>query len=115
MEEPRVRIYIISRDEWISSENWPIKGTRWTPLFLHEGYTLVDKDPWADEGHTTYEDSPYRRGYAKFYTPAFVEKTENLGFPIARLYISTNSGDTILVVSLYQVDREGSEMLISKG
>jgi len=115
MEEPNVRIYIIGRDEWVSSDDWPIKNTRWFPFFLHENLMIVDKDPWPDEGYTTYEDSPYRRGYVKFYTPAFVEKTEILGFPIARLYISTNSSDAIVVLSLYHVNKDGSEMLISKG
>lgn len=115
MREPNVRIYLMGRDEWIYSDDWPLEKTRWIPLYLHENFLMIDKDPWPDEGSSTYEDSPYRRGYINFYTPGFVEKTEILGFPIAKLYISTDNEDAILVTSLYHVNKDGSAMLISKG
>ncbi|MDT7888597.1 MAG: CocE/NonD family hydrolase [Desulfurococcales archaeon] len=115
MREPDIRIFIMEADEWREASKWPLLETKWAPFFLHDDGLMYEKDPWPDEGSSSYEDSPYQRGYLKFITPPFVEKTEILGPILANIYASTTSDDIYWVISLILVKPDSTELTLTKG
>ncbi len=115
MEEAPVNVFIVGANEWKSAAEWPIPGTRWTPFYLHAGGLLSEHEFWPNEGSTTYEDSPFSHGGARFVTAAMVEATEICG-PIAlKLYGSTTDTEVLWFVSLWHIDAAGREALLTRG
>ncbi|OGA33379.1 MAG: hypothetical protein A3G80_04940 [Betaproteobacteria bacterium RIFCSPLOWO2_12_FULL_62_13b] len=115
LEEPRVRVFIVGANEWKSADRWPMPDTQFTPFYLHAGGLLSEHELWPNEGSTTYEDSPFSRGSARFATPAMVENTEICG-PIAlKLYASTTDTEVLWFASLWHVDAQGKESLLTRG
>ncbi len=115
MDEAPVNVFIVGANEWKSAQEWPIPGTRWTPFYLHAGGLLSEHEFWPNEGATTFEDSPFSHGGARFATPAMVEATEICG-PIAlKLYGSTTDNEVLWFVSLWHIDTSGREVLLTRG
>jgi predicted acyl esterase len=115
MDEPAVRVFIVGANEWKSAERWPIPGTQWTPFYLHAGGLLSEHEFWPNEGATTFEDSAFSHAAATFATPAFVENTEICG-PIAlKLYGSSTDSEILWFASLWHVDGEGRQSLLTRG
>ena len=113
--EPPVNVFIAGANEWKSAESWPIPDTRWTPFYLHAGGLLSEHEFWPSEGSTTFEDSPFHHGGATFTTPTMVENTEICG-PIAlKLYGSTTDKEVLWFVSLWHIDANGTEKLLTRG
>lgn len=122
MDEAPVNVFIVGTGEWKSSNEWPMPGTRWTPFYLHAKGLLSEHEHWPNEGATTFEDSPFSHGGARFATPAMVEATEICG-PIAlKLYGSTTDVEVLWFVSLWLASAEardgnaaGKETLLTRG
>jgi uncharacterized protein len=115
MDEPPVNVFIVGANEWKSADRWPIPGTRWTPFYLHSGGLLSEHEFWPNEGSTTFADSPFHHGGAGFVTPPMVENTEVCG-PIAlKLYGSTTDDEVLWFVSLWHIDSQGKESLLTRG
>ncbi len=115
MDEAPVNVFIVGANEWKSAQEWPIPGTRWTPFYLHAGGLLSEHEFWPNEGATTFEDSPFSHGGARFATPAMVEATEICG-PIAlKLYGSTTDNEVLWFVSLWHINASGCEVLLTRG
>jgi predicted acyl esterase len=116
MDEPPIRLFIPNSGEWKTAEEWPLPGTRWIPFHLHAGGILTDTvEPWPDAPSASYVDAPDNRGCLRYTTPALVEDTEVVG-PIAlTLYASCRSTDTNFFVSLWHVDPQGKETLLTRG
>ncbi|MSQ53192.1 MAG: CocE/NonD family hydrolase [Betaproteobacteria bacterium] len=122
LDEAPINVFIVGTGEWKSSKEWPIPDTRWTPFYLHSGGLLSEHEHWPNEGVTTYQDSPFSHGGARFATPAMVEATEICG-PIAlKLYGSTTDVEVLWFVSLWLVGAkardgriEGKETLLTRG
>ena len=36
-EQPRVRLFVMGKNEWRDEEDWPLPDTRWTKYYLHSG------------------------------------------------------------------------------
>ncbi|MFC1846152.1 CocE/NonD family hydrolase [Chloroflexota bacterium] len=115
MDEPPVKVFIIGANEWKIADDWPIPGTKWIPFNLHSGGILSEMEPWPDASPSSYEDSPAKRGSLVYCTPALVENTEVIG-PIAlNLYASCRSNDINFCISLWDVDQQGNETIITRG
>jgi putative CocE/NonD family hydrolase len=115
LEEPPVRLFVMGTGEWKETTDWPVPGTRWVPLFLHEGGMLLDREPAEDGGSSAYEDSPWYRGSVEFRTPPMVESTEVLGPIVLKLYASSSDPDVFWIASLYHEDRGGECKLLTRG
>ncbi len=115
MEEPAVKVFVMGTGEWKMADDWPLPGTRWIPFNLHRDGILCEIEPWPDGGSDSFEDSPTKRGSLKYFSPPLVENTEVIG-PIAlNLYASTTANDVNFFVSLWDVDPEGKETILTRG
>lgn len=115
LDEPPVRVFLDGSGEWREGHEWPLPQTRWTPLYLHEDGLLLEREHWPDEGHTSFEDSRFGRGHLDFRTPCAVETTEICG-PIALdLHASTTGVELLLFASLWLIDTDGRERLLTRG
>ncbi|MFC2024336.1 CocE/NonD family hydrolase [Chloroflexota bacterium] len=115
MDEPAVKIFVMGANEWKMAETWPLPGTRWIPFNLHAGGILCEIEPWPDAPCASYIDSPSQRGSLKYYSPRLVENTEVIG-PIAlNLYASCRGTDINFFVTLWDVDPQGNEELLTRG
>ena len=115
MEEPPIKIYVRGEDEWISADEYPVKGTRWIPFNLHENKSLGEMEPWPEAKSAFYEDNPKKRGNLKYYSAPIVEKTEVIGPPVLNLFASCTNSDMILRATIYDVDPSGKEIELNNG
>ncbi len=115
MSEPPIKVFVVDSGDWISADEWPLPETRFTPFYLHERGLLSEHEFWPNEGHSTYEDSPFNRDGLTFTTPTLVENTEIVGPMVLDLYASTTGDDMFLFASLWDVDETGAEKLLTRG
>lgn len=115
MDEPAVRLFIMGTNEWKEASDWPLPETKWTPFYLHEDGLLSEHEYWPNEGSDSFEDSPWMRGYLKYSTPPMVENTEVVGPITLKLYASTTDTEIFWIVSLFEIDPEGNERILTKG
>ncbi|MGA3127782.1 MAG: CocE/NonD family hydrolase [Candidatus Korobacteraceae bacterium] len=115
MDEPPIKLYRIGMHDWKQTTDWPLPETRWTPFYLHENGLMHEHDYRVNEGYTSFEDSPWGRGEIKFFTPPMVENTELIGPPVLNLYASTTSDEALLFASLWMVEAEGHEKILTRG
>jgi putative CocE/NonD family hydrolase len=54
---PRVRLFVMGDNVWRDEEDWPLRRTRWTPWYLHEGGSLSPSLPndGAAPSHFTHD------------------------------------------------------------
>jgi len=115
MDEPVVKLFVRGSNEWKYTDDWPVPGTSWIPFFLHSKGILSEMEPWPDAPNATFEDSPAEHGFLKYYSPRLVEDTEVCG-PIAlNLYASSRDQDIYFFVSLWDVDENNNETLLTRG
>ncbi len=115
MDEPPVNLFVVATDEWKTAAAWPLPETKWTPFYLHANGLLSEHEFWPNEGFTTYEDSPFQHGEAKFKTSLMVENTEICGPIVLNLYGSTTDTEVLWFVSLWHTDANGHETLLTRG
>jgi hypothetical protein len=115
MEEPPIQLFVPGQDTWQAAEEWPLPQTRWTPFFLHDEHLLSEHELWDYETSTGFNDSPFHHGEARFLTPPLVENTELTGPAVFDGYISTTDTEALLFVSVFVVNREGTEVELSRG
>jgi uncharacterized protein len=115
MAEPKVNLFVVGTDEWKSAEEWPLPEAKWTPFYLHANGLLSEHEFWPNEGLSTYEDSPFHHGEVQFKTPPMVENTEICGPIVLNLYGSTTDTEILWFVSLWHIDAQGVEKLLTRG
>ena len=115
MDEPRVQLFVVGANEWKSAEDWPLVETKWTPFYLHKDGLLSEHEFWSDDGATVYEDAPQAHGEAKFTTPRMVENTEMCGPMVLNFYGSTTDTEALWFVSLWVIDVDEKESLLTRG
>ena len=76
---------------------------------------MSEHEYWPNEGLTTYEDSPFKRGEAQFWTPKLVEATEMCGPVVLNLYGSTTDAEVLWFISILHRDATGKERLLTRG
>lgn len=115
MEEPPVRLFVMGTNQWKEANEWPLPETKWTPFYLHEDRLLCEREHWPNEGHDSFEDSPWGRGSLEYYSPVLVEDTEVIGPIVLNLYASTSDEEVLWFVSFREVDQQGNEKILTRG
>lgn len=115
MNEPPVRVFIMNTDEWKEGNDWPFPETKFTPIYLHEEGLLSEHEHWAYESSDSFQDSPWMRGFVKYTTPPLVENTEVAGPIMLKLYAATTDTDIHWIISLFEMEPDGKERLLTKG
>lgn len=115
MDEPPVQVFIDGAGRWRSGSEWPLPETRWEPFYLHERGLLSEHEPWAGEGSTSFFDSPFERQAIDFRTPPMVEETEICGPMVLNLFASTTACEVLWFVSVWEVDADGRERMLTRG
>ena len=117
MAEPDVRLFVTGGDGlWKAATEWPLPETVWHPFYLHSGGLLSEHEHWPHEGGSSFEDNVYNaRGGLSFASPPLVERTEVIGPLTATIHASTNQPELLLFLSLWDIDPEGGQRLLSRG
>jgi len=115
MDEAPVRLFVMGTSRWKRCEEWPLAETRWTPFYLHEKGLLWEHEFFPNEGSSSFSDSPWGREKLEFSTPRLVEDTEVIGPIVANLYASTTDDEILWFASLWEVDDEGNEKVLTRG
>lgn len=115
MDEPRLNLFVVGTNEWKRADEWPVPETKWTPFYLHANGLLSEHEFWPNEGFSTYEDSPFHHGEVQFKTPPIVENTELCGPIVLNLYGSTTDAEVLWFISLWHVDAQGRDTLLTRG
>lgn len=136
MREPKVKLAIpLGGDEyyWRYEDEYPLKRTRWTPLYLDASTKSLAAAPARDAAEISYEGDKDResRGWAEpyytkpfskaeasgkrvlFESAPFEEETEILGPIKLRLWASSTIDDVDVFVSLRNIDPDGQEVVNS--
>lgn len=114
LDEPPAQLFVSRTGRWKPTTAWPLPETRFTPFHLHAGGTLSEREPGPGETTTTYEDSPFGRGFVRFCTPSMVEETELLGPAVLLLHCSSTDTELLLVASLQVVGVDGDEREVAR-
>lgn len=115
MEEQTVKLFIEKTGEWKSADSWPLPDTKWTPFYLHDDGLLSEHEFWSYDSQSEFEDAPENHGEIIFLTPTMIEATEICG-PIAlTLFGATDDTEILWFASLYHIDGEGNEELLTRG
>lgn len=115
LEEAPIQLYIDGTGEWKSAYEWPLPETWWTPFNLHGNNLLSEHEFWTDDTSTSFEDGPTGGGIIEFRTPAFYEATEICGPIVLNLYASTTDTEILWFPSLWEIDPDGKERLLTRG
>ena len=115
MDEPPVRAFVMGTGQWKTGDEWPLPETKFTPFYLHEEGLLSEHEHWSYEGSDSFHDSPWMRGSLMYATPPMVEETEVVGPAVLKLYAATTDTDIHWIVSLFEVDAQGGQRLLTKG
>ena len=115
LDEPPVHVYLDGTGRWKSSTSWPLPETRWEEFYLHENGLLSEHEPFLNEGHSTFGDSPYAREGLTFTTPPILEETEVCGPMVLNLHGSTTGTEILWFASLWHVAPDGKERLLTRG
>ena len=91
-DEPRVRLYVMGRDEWRAESEWPLARTRFTPYYLTgEGHAnTLDGDGILDAQDDIGKRGNYFEGYTDgirmlFSIPErFLDNTVQIDFRVKR-------------------------------
>ena len=115
MDEPPIRLFVIGTGEWRSTDEWPLPETKWTPFYLHHKGLLSEHEFWPKEGYSTFEDSFMNREELIFRTQPLIENTEVIGPMVLNLYASSTESEVLWFVSLWDIDPDGNEALLTRG
>ncbi len=115
MDEAPIKYWINNTSSFQEATDWPLPQTKWTPFYLHEKGLMDEHEYRPYEGCTSYEDSPWSRGKLEFYTPLLVEDTEVTGPISLNLYAATTGTDALFFASIWDVDPEGKEKILTRG
>jgi len=115
-----VQVFIDDANEWRTGHEWPLPETRFTSFFLHgdgaggDGL-LYEHEPWPDSPADVIGDAPDERGTAVYTTPAFRDDIELCGPMLLNLWASTTGAEALIYASIYKVDAQGAERLLTRG
>lgn len=119
MDEPPIKLFVMGVNKWRFENEWPLKKTKWTTLYLHPGGRLSPEriagkpKPERFTQRAPYEDPTV--SCLTYRTAPFAEETEITG-PVA-LYLDAaiDKEDTNWMADLVLVERDGNRQLLSQG
>jgi hypothetical protein len=126
---PRVRVFVMGRNRWRESNEWPLPGTSVRPLYLRGGGRLAwtaptDRDassPFRYDPGDPLEDPHFEKGLGPhdqaglerrgdvlvFTSEPLAGDLEVIGTIECRIWLSSSAPDTDLVVRVLDVDTDG--------
>jgi predicted acyl esterase len=132
MREPSVKLQIrkggINNYEWRFENEWPLKRTQWTRMYLsseerltpsadgkiHEieySATTMTRMGIATGTFSAGADSSARVSGATFQTEPFTQPTEITGPVMLSLWVSSSTPDMDIFVTLRNIDPDGNDVL----
>ena len=126
MREPPVKIWVRGAEKWLESSEWPLlSSTTWTKLYLHGGSSLSEVAPDtnepADKLHYktalpvfTNPLSP-KPDIVAYQTEPFARDMQVIGPLALYLNASLTSGDGDFLVSVKDVNPDGTAAVITRG
>lgn len=120
MQEPEVAIFDPGTRQWRYENEYPLKRTQWTPLFLREGASLSLQRP-ADEAPDRYRmpDSYGQLTAGKpvlsYATPPLDRDLRVWGPASLTLHAASSAIDTVWFVKVFDVPPSGPPQLATRG
>jgi putative CocE/NonD family hydrolase len=127
---PRVRVFVMGRNQWREAQAWPLPGTVERTLYLRDGSRLASEPPAAAESPDRYTYDPHdpvedphaaaglgphdqhalekRADVLVFSTGPLAEDLEVVGPVECRLWIASSAPDTDFFVRLLDVEPDGA-------
>lgn len=93
---------------WRYENEWPLARTLWTPFYLESHTGSLNALKPSNASKVAYEE---KTTTVTFLTTPFVENTEITGPIKLKLWVSSNTNDTDLFVSLKKIDSHGKDMV----
>jgi predicted acyl esterase len=93
--------------ETVTASDWPLPETDWQKLHLDASSMELAGDPVSDAGSVTYNAATER---VEFWTPAFEEETEWAGPFVAKMFVSSETEDADLFLTLRMFDPDDTEI-----
>ncbi len=115
MDEPSVNLFVVGTGKWKSAHQWPLPETRFTRFYLHENNALAEREYLAAEGSTSFNDSPYERGKAEFWSYPLVEETEIAGPMALELHAKTTGSEVLWFITILCRDLNGEDRILTRG
>lgn len=92
---------------WRYENEWPLARTLWTPFYLEAKTGSLNATAQSNVSKLAYAE---KTGDARFSTKPFLESTEITGPIMLKLWVSSNTDDIDLFVTLKKIDSDGKEM-----
>lgn len=109
--EPKVQVAIRSSSDTVltqmNSSTWPIECTQWTPLYLDAANHLLQVQLPTHDNVAQYHSLSEGIG---FYTSSFSQDFTFAGPAKLRLFVSSNTQDMDVFVTLRAFDEQGEEI-----
>lgn len=121
---PPIRIFVRGDNAWRGEDEWPLRRTHWTDLFLggpeggHAG--TLDQTPGAQQGRT-FEYSGVGQEYLwgrpriAYRTEPFASPTEITGPLVLRLSFQATAEDVDWIAKIYDESPDGETTLLTYG
>lgn len=119
MDEPPIKIFVRGANHWRFEQEWPLARTKWTKFYLgSRERLLLEPGNYYCEPDCFLHQSPVATDdiqSVKYLSPPMPEDVEITG-PIALyLYASIDTSNTNWIVTLSDVDEQGSATLLTGG
>ena len=110
--EPPIRLAIRTNKDkvqWLACEDWPVRDTEWTKLYLNADQMTLSSIPSTDQASVTYKGyEPFLGSSgAVFESQPMSAQTEIVGPVAARLWVSSSVEDMDVFVTLRVLDECG--------
>jgi predicted acyl esterase len=120
MNEPPIKRFVSGANQWCYEKEWPFARTEWTKFYLRSnGRISTEPETIDDLTPNSFVQEPLtvttEIKSLKYVTPPLIKDTEIAG-PIALyLYASIDTDDTNWIVTLNDVNTDGSRATLSRG
>jgi len=119
MDEPPIKIFVMGRNQWRYDQEWPLPNTTWTKFYLRSWERLSrETEKYYEEPDCFVQMPPTMTRTVQslqYMTEPLAEDIEVTG-PIALyIYASIDAEDTNWIVSILDVDQNGSEKELTRG
>ena len=118
MDEPPIRLLVKGPNTWRDEQEWPLKRTQWTKLYLQKDGGLAREA--GGEGAQSFANDPYtlpgqKAPGVKFATPVLEQDLEITGPSVLNLWATIDKPETSWIVNVKDQAPDGSARMVTKG
>jgi len=118
MDEPPIRLLVKGPNTWRDEQEWPLKRTQWTKLYLQKDGGLAREA--GGEGAQSFANDPYtlpgqKAPGVKFATPVLEQDLEITGPSVLNLWATIDKPETSWIVNVKDQAPDGSVRMVTKG